>query len=235
MIEMEPLPESAEALRRLSTMSGEDLVKQLKMAAHLVVETVPECVAVSFRHFEDDLTFTLVAPSDEFRPLNASQNGRNQATEPRGVSSEGVMPDGIGADDDPWLLFGLTGALHGVRSSLSLPLQRHGKTYGSLDMYAGDEYAFVGRERELAMIFNAVVQEAVHNADLYMATLSASRRATQDLDELEVVDKAVGALMVRKEMSFKQAYRSLMDAADRAGVSPVDLAGLVLRRRAPEV
>jgi hypothetical protein len=130
-------------------------------------------------------------------------------------------------------MFGLTTALDGVRSSMSLPLQRHGTTYGSLDLYAGSEYAFVGREETLAMMFNAAVQEAVTNADLYMSTLTSARKAPQTLDELEVLDKAVGALMVRQEMSFKEAYRSLMDSADRAGVPPVDLAALVLRQRRP--
>ena len=81
------------------------------------------------------------------------------------------------------------------------------------------------------MMFNATVQEAVTNANLYMSTLANARKTPQTVDDLELVDKAVGTLMVRQEMSFKEAYRSLMDAAERAGVSPVDLAALVLRQR----
>ena len=218
---MEPIPESAEALRRLSEMTGEDLVAQLKAAANHIVHAVPDCVAVSFTHLEDDLTFTLVAPSEEFRLLVAAQVPEEHAASEPGISES----------PDLWQLFGLSSALDGVRSSLSLPLQRNGETYGSLDLYAGSEYAFAGREHALATMFDAAVQEATTHADLYTTTLAKAQRAPQNLDELEVVDKAVGALMVRKELSFKQAYRSLMDAADRAGVTPVDLAALVLRQR----
>ena len=220
VIAMEPISESSEALRRLSDMTGEDLVARLKAAAQHVLGAVPDCVAISFTHFKDDLTFTLVAPSDEFRLLVAGPAFGDGALE-----SDGTRPE------DPWQMFGVSKALDGVRSSLSLPLERNGNTYGSLDLYAGSEYAFVGREEALAIMFNAAVQEAVTNADLYMSTLASARKTPQSLDELELVDTAVGTLMARQEMSFKQAYRSLMDAADRAGVSPADLAALVLRQR----
>jgi len=220
VIEMQPIPESSEALSRLSERTGEDLVKQLKAATQHVLQAVPDCVAISFTHFQDNLTFTLVAPSEQLRLLVAGPAADHDPPESDGAESQ-----------DPRQIFGLTHALDGVRSSLSLPLQRHGQIYGSLDLYAAGEYAFTGREDTLAMMFNAAVQEAVTNVDLYMSTLASALEAPQTLDELEVIDKAVGALMVRQEMSFQEAYRSLIAAADRAGVSPVDLAGLVLRQR----
>src|SRR4028118_1742622 len=116
VIEMEPLPESSEALRRLSEMTGDDLVQQLKAATRHVLDAVPDCVAVSFTHFDDDLTFTMVAPSEQLRLLHAGS-----------VSDEGP-PESQGTGlEDPWQMFGLTSALDGVRSSISLPLTQIGR------------------------------------------------------------------------------------------------------------
>jgi hypothetical protein len=228
---MQPIPESAEALRRLSVTSGQDLVEQLRLAANLVVQAVPDCVAVSFSHFDDELTFTLVAPAGEFRLLVAGQERDEVAA---AVGSEASVTGGADHIDESLLLVGLTAALEEVRSSLSLSLQRHGQTYGRLDLYAGNDYAFVGREEALATMFNAAVQEVAYDADLHMAPFAAARKTPQSLDELGLIDEAVGALMVRKLMPFKPAYRSLMEAADRARVSPVDLAALVVRQRSTQ-
>ena len=72
---MEPIPESLEALRRLSATADSDLdlLARLKDAALRVVQAVPECVALSVSHFDNDVTFTLVVSSDEFRVIDAAQ------------------------------------------------------------------------------------------------------------------------------------------------------------------
>lgn len=227
---MEPIPESLEALTRLSAAGEGDLVASIKEAALRVVEAVPECVALSISHYDEDLTFTLVATADDIRILDAAQYLDGGPCQAAAISGDELDIQDI-LDEDRWQLFALASAIKGVRSSLSLPLRRNATVYGSINFYARTDYAFVGRERDLAVMFGATVEEAVANADLSMASVGRARQAVQTLDERDTINTAVGVLAARHRMSTSEAYDSLIDAADRAGVSPAALADLVLRQR----
>jgi GAF domain-containing protein len=226
---VEPIPESLEVLRRLSSTGEVDLVDNLKRAAGWVVKEVPECVALSISHFDEDLTFTLTATSDELRLLDAAQYLDGGPCEVAAIDGDEVDVGDV-LDEDRWQLFASASAVHGVRSSLSLPLRRDDTVYGSVNFYASTEYAFMGRERDLAVMFGASVQEAVANADLSMASLGRARQAVTTLDERDRINTAAGVLAARHGMTVTQAHESLVDCATRAGVPVVALADLVLRQ-----
>jgi GAF domain-containing protein len=142
----------------------------------------------------------------------------------------GAIPFQAYVESD-WLPSKHIEAVHGVRSSLSLPLRRDDTVYGSVNFYASTEYAFMGRERDLAVMFGASVQEAVANADLSMSSLGRARQAVTTLDERDTIQTAAGVLAARHGMTLHVAHESLMDAAYRAGVPAAALAELVLRQR----
>jgi GAF domain-containing protein len=226
---VEPIPESLEVLRRLSSTGEVDLVENLKQAAGWVVRAVPECVALSISHFADDLTFTLTATSGELRLLDAAQYLDGGPCEVAATDGDEVDVGDV-LDEDRWQLFASASAVHGVRSSLSLPLRREDAIYGSVNLYASTEYAFMGRERDLAVMFGASVQEAVANADLSMASVGRARQAVTTLDERERINTAAGVLAARHGTTFAEAHQSLVDAAQRAGVPAAALANLVRRQ-----
>jgi GAF domain-containing protein len=226
---VEPIPESLEVLRRLSSTGEVDLVENLKQAAGWVVKAVPECVALSIAHFDEDLTFTLTATSDELRLLDAAQYLDGGPCEVAAIDGDEVDVGDV-LDEDRWQLFALASAVGGVRSSLSLPLRRDGRVYGSVNFYARTEYAFMGRERDLAVMFGASVQEAVANADLSMASVGRARRAVTTLDERDKIHTAAGVLAARHGITPAEAHQSLVDAAQRAGVPAAALADLALRQ-----
>jgi GAF domain-containing protein len=226
---VEPIPESLEVLTRLSSTGEVDLVDNLQQAAGWVVRAVPECVALSISHFDEDLTFTLTATSDELRLLDAAQYLDGGPCEVAAIDGDEVDVGDV-LDEDRWQLFASASAVHGVRSSLSLPLRRDDTVYGSVNFYASTEYAFMGRERDLAVMFGASVQEAVANADLSMASLGRARQAVTTLDERDRINTAAGVLAARHGMTVTQAHESLVDCASRAGVPVVALADLVLRQ-----
>ena len=226
---MELIPESLEALTRLSATEG-NLIEDLRRAAAQVVDIVPECVALSIAHFEADVTFTLVATSDEFRILDAAQYLAGGPCEAAAAEGDVVEVRDV-LNEDRWQLFALAGAITGVRSSLSLPLRRGETVYGSVNFYASTDNAFRGRERDLALMFGAAVEEAVANADLSMSSVGRAQQAVLTLDERDEVNDAVGVLAERHGMTVDEAHTSLLDAAERAGVSPNALAQLVLRQR----
>jgi GAF domain-containing protein len=227
---VEPIPESLEALTRLSETGDVDLVANLRQAAERVVKAVPECVALSISHFDEDVTFTLVATPVESRLLDAAQYIDGGPCEVAALSGEEVDIGDV-LDEDRWQLFALASAIRGVRSSLSLPLRRDRKVYGSINFYASTEYSFIGRERDLAVMFGAQVQEAVANADLSMSSIQRARHAVKRLDERDTLNTAAGILAARKGMSTDDAFQNLLNAADRAGISPLALAELLLRQR----
>lgn len=227
---VEPIPESLGVLTRLSATADVDLVDNLKQAASEVVRAVPECVALSISHFDHDLTFTLVSTADDLRIVDATQYLDGGPCEAAATDGDDIYLGDI-LDEDRWQLFALAGAAHGVRSSLSLPLRRGEKIYGSVNFYASTEYAFMGRERDLATMFGAAVQEAVANGDLSMSSLGRARKAEKALEDRDKLNTAVGVLAARQGVSPSEAYVSLIDAANRAGVSPTALAELVLRQR----
>jgi GAF domain-containing protein len=227
---MEPIPESLEALTRLSTADDADLVRRLTEAGVRVVRLVPECVGLSIALFDDDLTFTLVATSDRCRILDAAQYLDGGPCEQAAVNGEDVPVDDI-LDEDRWQKFALASAAAGVRSSLSLPLRDRGSVIGSINFYARTEYAFIGRERGLAVMFGATVEEAVANADLSMASRERATRAVQTLQDRDIISTAVRLHATRNGLTVSEAYSGLHDAAERADVPLIELAKLVLQQR----
>jgi GAF domain-containing protein len=226
---VELIPESMQALSMLSATSDRHLVTNLQRAADQVVALVPECVGVSISHFDDDVTFTLLATADRVRILDAVQYLDGGPCEVAAKDGREVVI-GDALDEDQWQLLALASAAQGVKSSLSLPLRRKTGIFGSVNMYASTRYAFIGREGDLARSFGAAIQDAVANADLTMASLGRARRVVKTLKDNATIDRAVGVLAAREHISVTEATYRLFDAADRAGVAPPALAELLLNR-----
>jgi hypothetical protein len=103
--------------------------------------------------------------------------------------------------------------------------------YGSVNFYGSTTDTFSGSQGQLARMFGAAVEEAVANADLSMASVRRARGAVETLDARDTVNKAIGALAVRENISIEEARERMQDAADRAGVSLAAVADLVLTQR----
>jgi GAF domain-containing protein len=223
---VEPIPESREVLRELSS-DGSDLVASLTEQAEQVVELVPECVAVSISLRRQNITFTLVSTSDQLRILDAVQyfdDGPCEASvrEDREVA----VPDLL--SEDRWQLVAQASAAHGVMSSLSLPIHRRGEVIGGVNFYGSTSNAFEGREHAVAAMFGARVEETVANADLSMASLDRARRAPEQLRANDRISQAAGMVAVREGISPAEAQERLLGAAERAGLSRDTMAKAVV-------
>ncbi len=229
MVRVEPIPESLDVLRQLSGPVEKDLVGVLEGSASRVVEVIPDCVAVSIAYLEADMTFTLVATSDRLRALDAAQYLEGGPCQVAALQGREVELDDV-LDEDRWQLFAQATAAYGVRSSLSLPLRKDGRLYGSINFYGRTTHCFIGRERELAAMFGTAVEEAVANADLSMSSVGRARRAGDRLHDQDTVNKAVGVLAARERISVEKAQERLREAADRADMSLAAVAELILDR-----
>ena len=226
---MEPLPETAEALRLLDVGGeGEGLLAALQRTAGRVAAAIPECLGVSIAFFDSGLTFTLLATESRLRALDAVQyldGGPCQTSAETG--EEVAVPDLL--DEGRWQLMAIASGALGVHSSLSLPLRRGGEVVGSINFYGAGTDSFDERARQLATLFGAAAEDAVANADLSMASVERAREAPQQVATNVAFDQAVGVLMQRRGIERDEAVRLMHDAADRAGVPPPALARLILQ------
>lgn len=225
---MEPLPETADALRVLGAASeGAELVAELQGTAQRVVAAIPDCLGLSIAYFDSGLTFTLVATEDRLRMLDAVQYLDGGPCQVAALMGEEVqIPDLM--NEGRWQLMALASAATGVRSSLSLPMRRGGEVIGSVNFYAAATDSFTEAAGELAALFGAGAEDAIANADLSMASVQRARQSAERLASQVTFDRAVGVLMQRRGVSEEEAVRLVHEAADRAGVPPPALARVIL-------
>jgi hypothetical protein len=230
---VEPVPESLDALRRLSETSDYDLVAGLRATADDVVAVVPRCVGLSICMFEPDLTFTLTATPERARIVDAVEDldgdpGEQATTAGEEAEVEVEVSDADGGRQ--WQVLAAAAGVNGVHSSLSLPLRSGGEAHGSINFYADSADAFGPEDvRELAHMFGAVAADAVMNADLSMRSAARAAEAGAQLDRQENVDIATGVLSQREGVPVAEARRRLRDSADRAGVPVEELAELIVK------
>jgi GAF domain-containing protein len=117
-----------------------------------------------------------------------------------------------------WPMFCTAALGHGVRSSLSTPLNVHGETVGALNLYATDLDAFDAEARSQALIFAGHAAGAVGVA-LRMAReaqISADLRTA--LASRAIIDQAMGIIMAQQRCSADEAFAVLRRASQQRNV-----------------
>jgi GAF domain-containing protein len=225
--QVEPIPETAEALAELAATSQSDLREQLAYGASLVRRFVPDCVGISLASVEHGVTFTLVATSEDIAVLDAVQYmhggpcvdaAHTDETLEFNSDEQGVL------DEYGWHQFARATAAKTIASTLSLPILDDGRVVGTVNLYAASAKAFVGFHNVLATIFGAWGPGAVTNADLSFSTRQTAMKAPQTLRENATIDRAVGLLSATAGLTMDEARDALREAAERAGATEADLA-----------
>jgi alkylhydroperoxidase/carboxymuconolactone decarboxylase family protein YurZ len=224
---MEPVPEVRDAARRLSELTGIDVLADLNAMAGLSVALVPSCVGVSVTVVVDGEAFTLTSTTGRAATLDAVQYLDDgpciETTRTGGISA---VPDVL--DEQRWQFYASAAAAAGVRSSLSIPTRGpEGTTAGAVNVYASDPDAF----RDVAAVFAAALQVPVErlvtNADLSFRTREYARDFPARLAAKEREDVAVGMLAALHGWNGEPARTRLRDAATRAGVTVEQVAEVI--------
>jgi GAF domain-containing protein len=226
---MQPLPEIAAELDRLTAMSGGDLdmAELLRSISELAVAVVPTCVGVSISINSTGGLYTITATSQELAVVDAVQYlSGGPCVDCFASGEELYVPDVL--DENQWQLAAEAAAARGVRSTLSMPLRDGQKVIGALNLYGGELNSFEKKERLVAGIFGARFDEVVSNADLSFMTREFARELPERLAASSQVDEAVGMLMVRHGWSAPEARERLAEAASKAGVPPDRLANALV-------
>ena len=127
-------------------------------------------------------------------------------------------------DESRWGSFPSHAIGHGVRSSLSVPLDVDGRTIGALNAYGSTPDLFVGGVRDGLVEFGgqtqtslAVALRSAEQADL-VAQLHAAMQSRS------VIDQALGILMARQRCTAGEAFAVLRSASQSRNRKLADIA-----------
>lgn len=216
---MEPIPETLEALREITSYLDEaDLERQLRTAVARAEQVAPGLVGVSLALREHGLTFTLVATEEEIAALDAVQYlASGPCVDAIDLGHGIATPDGL-LSEQQWEHFARASAASGVQSTLTLPVLDGGVVVSTVNLYGREKDTFAGKHEVLASVFGAWAPGAVANADFSFATRRAAQEAPTHLRDAALIDTATGVLAAEREITVEEARAQLNDAARRAGV-----------------
>ena len=223
--DMQPLPETAEALRRMAVGGDPALSIELFSMAQRVRELVPDLVGLSLSLLEDDVTLTLVASAEQIAALDALQyldDGPCVSSVEQAQVVHAAVDDLL--DEGQWLLYAQASAAHGIASSLTLPIVEDGRVTGSVNLYGARPDAFAGRHEAIAHAVGSSAEQAIVNADLSFRTARDAAETPARIQEAADVDAALGVISAAQGVSIEVAKVRLADAALRAGITPVQAA-----------
>jgi hypothetical protein len=226
---MEPTRETGEALTELESYGDVDLREDLRQLVDEAKRSVPELVGVSLGLLVEGLVLTYVASDLDVAVLDGMQyleaGPCTVATETGTVVQ--TSADGL-FDEESWRSFAQATAAYGVRSTLSLPFMRNGVVTGGANFYGSGARTFDGHVQQLASLFGAWPQGAVHNADLEFQTRVQATQSVGNLRDARVIDVAIGVLIAQGAVDPDEAETRLREAAARAGVPLAVLARAVV-------
>lgn len=214
---MELLPQSREALDEYVAEAVDDVEGLLRVIEGWAMRAVPDCVALSVTLLDEDLTFTLVDEGATRPPEDADA---------RGHASDAGRDRAYALDEAGWADMARERAFAGIASTVSLPVVEHGRAVLNIDLYASTAHAFRDRVDGLVDALGAWQAGAVTNADLSFETLRRAELAPVLLREQRLVDVAVGLVAARMAVTTHDAAVLLDDAAEGAGVTRIQAAGV---------
>ena len=229
---MEPIPQTAEALRELARQGDVALGIELYAMAQRVRAVVPQLIGLSLGVVDDGVTLTLVATDEQLAALDAVQylDGGPcvedvDRAEPLDVNIGDLL------DEDRWQLYARACAAAGVASSLLLPITENDRVVAGVNLYASSADAFTGVHAEVAEAVGSDAKLAVTNADLSLWTLKRAMEAPERVREGGDINIALGIISASQGVNIPMARERLRDAAARAGITEAQAARVMRHTR----
>jgi transcriptional regulator with GAF, ATPase, and Fis domain len=128
-------------------------------------------------------------------------------------------------DTDPrWPEFGRAAAAAGFGAVAGLPLRSGGQTHGALNLFAAEADGLVADDLAVCRRLATPVGAALANARAFRATDRLTHHLQARLDEVAVLNRAVGVLMAERGCDAEAATDVLHRTAEATGRSVADVA-----------
>ena len=191
-----------------------------------VSEVVPECTGLSVARADHDAMFTIAVSDETTAVVDAVQYldggpGVDSVKRQRWGETRVAEAD----TRERWPLFAQACAGANLQSTLTVPVTESGLlVIGSVQLYAGVDLAFEGRDEDLAQVVGESAHDIVTGSETSLATRRMAEPAPRSLRGEGAVNRAIGSLAVHLGIDVAAAYTRLADAALRAGIAPDRLA-----------
>jgi hypothetical protein len=225
-----PVPQRIEANEEPSRPPAESaLLRELRSLSEQVTLLAPDCVGMSVTWTEYQRPFTLVASEPGIAVLDALQYlGGGPA--PEVVARQQGLEAEVGSllNENSWRLFARAALARGVRSILALPLTHHGRVAGTVTFHGASRHAFDGAHEELTSAVAAWAPDAIRLADAGRPSPPTEDRPRTLRDE-GMINRAIATIATARDRDAVATKELLDDAAARAGVSPAQVAEVLLQ------
>ena len=118
-------------------------------------------------------------------------------------------------DEPRWPEFASAAAAHGIRSTVSLPLNVDDNTLGALNLYSAVVRAFPADDIEEVELFATHGAVVLANAQAFWAAHALSEQLREAMASRAVIEQAKGVLMSRHRISADAAFAMLKQQSQR--------------------
>lgn len=119
-----------------------------------------------------------------------------------------------------------------VCSAIAVPIERHGRRTGALNVYSVYDDLVDVATLEVAELLGVAVAGALHNTQVKHDLEAAAVQLEKALISRSTIDQAKGILMARHRCDAEEAFRLLVDASSSANVKLRVLAERLVRETA---
>jgi GAF domain-containing protein len=132
-----------------------------------------------------------------------------------------------------WPSYARAAAESGIGSSLSLPLTAADETYGALNLYATNRFAFRDTDIAAAREFSACASIVLANASAYWDARDLAAGLAEAMRSRAAIEQAKGKLMASGRLDADEAFQVLVRASQRSNIPLREVAERIVSDRDP--
>ena len=203
----EPLNLDA-GLRDLSRLvvQEETLETTLQRIVDVANSAIPDTVGVSITLKRGTRPYTAVSTSPQVQAIDEREYAVDEGPCISAMETGELQVLDDVATDTRWPRFVEVCREEGLASSLGVPLEVGGVSYGAMNIYALTAYAFTGAHREAAVLLAEQAGVALANSRSYTDAVERIRQLQEALDSRVVIEQAKGVLMGTEGIDADAAF-----------------------------
>lgn len=220
--------------RELAELLFEDetLASSLQRVADTAVRGVDACDGCGLSLLERGAVRTRTAAGDFAKAVDDTQYGTGEGPCLSAIETGEIVAVDDFATETRWPKFFRAAAVHGVRSSYSVPLRVRGDIVGSINFY-GLRGPFGPLDRRSAEVIANQAAVALANAQAVEDSRELTDQLHQALESRDLIGQAKGILMERLGCDADAAFERLREVSQQRNVKLRVVAEEIVRNLQP--